>query len=94
MITEQAVWDIKVGREAEFETTIHSATQLIAQTPGFVSVDVLRCIENPSRFLLLVNWERLEDHTETFRNSPQYLEWRSALDGIYDAVAVQHFESI
>ena len=94
MITEQAVWDIKAGREEEFAGMIHEATQLIAQIQGFVSVDILRCIETPSRFLLLIKWERLEDHTETFRNSPQYQDWRAALDGIYDAVAVQHFESI
>ena len=76
MITEQAVLDVRPGREAEFEAAFATAKAIIAASPGFVSLRLLRCIETPSRYLLLVEWETLEDHTEGFRKSAGYEEWK------------------
>ena len=51
-------------------------------------------MERPSCFLLLVEWERLEDHTEGFRGSTAYEEWRAALHHFYDPFPiVEHFEA-
>jgi len=50
------------------------AKVLIAASPGFVSLRVERGVERPECFLLLVEWDRLEDHTEGFRGSAAYLE--------------------
>ena len=72
MITEHAVLDVVAGREDEFVAAMERAKGLIAASPGFVSLRVERCVEQPSRFLLLVEWERLEDHTEGFRGSAAY----------------------
>ena len=52
-------------------------------------------MERPSRFLLLVEWERLEDHTEGFRGSAAYEDWRAALHHFYDPFpVVEHFEAV
>jgi heme-degrading monooxygenase HmoA len=49
----------------------------------------------PSRYLLLVSWERLEDHTEGFRKSPEYEEWRRLLHHFYDPFpTVEHFSLV
>ena len=49
----------------------------------------------PSCFLLLVEWETLEDHTEGFRGSAAYEEWRAALHHFYDPFpVVEHFEAV
>jgi heme-degrading monooxygenase HmoA len=55
-----------------------------------------RCIEQPANFLLLlVEWETLEAHTEGFRNSEAYQEWRALLHHFYDPFpVVEHFESV
>jgi heme-degrading monooxygenase HmoA len=34
--------------------------------------------------MLLVRWDRLEDHTVGFRQSAQYQEWRALLHHFYD----------
>ena len=95
MITEHAVLDVVPGRELEFVGAMQRAKSLIAASPGFVSLRVERCLERPSRFLLLVEWECLEDHTEGFRQSPTYEEWRAALHHFYDPFpVVEHFEAI
>ena len=62
---------------------------------GFESMQLLRCIERPSRYLLLASWERLEDHTEGFRQSAGYEEWSRLLHHFYDPFpTVEHFSLV
>ena len=95
MITEHALLDVIAGREEEFVEAMERAKALITASPGFVSLRVERCVERPSCFLLLVEWERLEDHTEGFRGSPAYQEWWAALHDFYEPFpVVEHFEPV
>ncbi len=93
MITEHALLDVIPGREEEFVESMERAKAIVAASPGIVSLRVERCVERPSCFLLLVEWERLEDHTEGFRGSAGYRDWRAALHHFYDPFpVVEHFE--
>jgi heme-degrading monooxygenase HmoA len=95
MIREHAVLEVIPGREVEFVETMDRAKALIAASPGFLSLHVERCVEVPNRFLLLVEWDTLEDHTEGFRDSPAYEEWRALLHHFYDPFpVVEHFETV
>jgi heme-degrading monooxygenase HmoA len=92
MITEHAILEVRPGREHEFENAFSKAEPIIAGMPGFRSLTLSRCIETPSRFLLLVEWQRLEDHTEGFRESEGYGAWRRLLHHFYDPFpTVEHF---
>ncbi len=92
MILEAAILNVRSGQEAAFESAIRAAKPLIAATPGFVDIDVQRCLERPSNYLLLVRWETLEDHTVGFRQSERYQEWRKALHHFYDPFpVVEHY---
>ena len=92
VIMEQAVLEVQPGREAEFEAAFGVARSIISASPGFVSLRLLRGIESSSRYLLLVEWETLEDHTEGFRKSEGYEEWRALLHHFYDPFpTVEHF---
>jgi len=84
MVLEIAVLDVVSGQEAEFEKTFPKAAPILQSMKGYISHRLERCIETPSRFLLLVEWERIEDHTEGFRNSAEYQEWRALLHRFYD----------
>jgi len=92
MILESALLDVKPGQEAAFEAAMKEARPLIAATPGFRSIAVRRCLETPNRYLLLVEWEKLEDHTIGFRQSARYEQWRALLHHFYDPFPrVEHF---
>jgi heme-degrading monooxygenase HmoA len=95
VITEHALLPVIPGQEAAFIETMDRAKAIIASAPGFISLRVSRGIESPSSFLLLVEWETLEAHTEGFRNSDAYQEWRSLLHHFYDPFpVVEHFETV
>jgi heme-degrading monooxygenase HmoA len=95
VILEHALLPVKPGEEAAFEAAFARAKPIIAGMPGFQRLALSRCIERPSTYLLLVEWRCLEDHTEGFRNSPQYQQWRQLLHHFYDPFPiVEHFEQV
>ncbi len=92
MILEIAVLDVRPGQESAFEAAFEQAQGIISSMPGYLSHQLQRCIENNSRYLLLVRWETLEDHTEGFRGSAEYQEWRRLLHHFYDPFPeVEHY---
>lgn len=95
MILEVAILDVKPSLTAEFEATFKIASAIIAAMPGYSSHELQRCLETTNRYILLVRWETLEDHTIGFRQSLNYQEWRSLLHHFYDPFpTVEHYESI
>ena len=95
MIVEHALLPVKPGAEDAFVEAFETAKGIIASMRGFRRLTLSRCIERPSTFLLLVEWETLEHHTEGFRGSQEYLEWRGLLHGFYDPFpTVEHFEPV
>ncbi|MBI1181565.1 MAG: antibiotic biosynthesis monooxygenase [Alphaproteobacteria bacterium] len=78
--------------EAAFEAAMRQARPLIEASAGFAGMEVRRCIERPNLYLLLVHWESLEAHTEGFRGSERYQEWKALLHRFYDPFPlVEHF---
>jgi heme-degrading monooxygenase HmoA len=95
VITEHAVLDVVPGRAPEFEAAFTTAIPIIASSSGFKSLRLARCVEQPDRYLLLVEWDSLSDHTEGFRGSPGYEEWRRLLHRFYDPFpTVEHFRTV
>jgi heme-degrading monooxygenase HmoA len=95
MTLEHAVLDVIPGQESSFEQAFAEATPIISSMPGFRSLRLDRCVENRSRYLLLVGWERLEDHTEGFRGSAEYQQWRALLHHFYEPFpVVEHYEPL
>lgn len=95
MILEVAVLDVVPGRESEFQASFARAQHIISSMAGYISHNLRRCIEKPSRYILLVYWENLEDHTEGFRGSAEYGEWKSLLHHYYDPFpVVEHYVEV
>lgn len=92
MILEVAILDVKPGQEAEFETAFNEAQNILANMEGYISHQLQRCIETSSRYILLVNWKELENHTLGFRGSPEYQRWRELLHHFYEPFPeVEHY---
>ena len=92
MILEHAVLNIKKGQGAAFEAALAKAKHLIEATEGFQKMEVRPCVETKDRYVLLVWWSSVEAHTQGFRQSARFEEWRAALHGFYEQFpTVQHY---
>ncbi len=95
MVLEVAILNVRRGQERDFEAAFRDAQHLISAMPGYRSHQLQVCLEQTGRYLLLVNWERLEDHTVGFRGSQQYQQWRQLLHHFYEPFPdVEHYEVI
>ncbi len=95
MILEVAVLNVRAGTGAEFEASFAEAAHIIAASPGYISHEIRRCVEVDNRYVLLVRWQSLEDHTILFRGSSAYQRWKALLHHYYDPFpTVEHYELV
>jgi len=95
MVLELAILNVIRSREEEFEQAFREARAIIASMPGFRSLELQKCIEQPNRYALLVRWAKLEDHTIGFRQSPEYQRWKALLHHFYDPFpTVEHYARV
>lgn len=95
MILEVAILDVKPNQEIEFEAAFEKALDIISSMDGYVSHQLQKCIENKNRYILLINWKTLKDHTVGFRESNEYQKWKLLLHHFYDPFpVVEHYEGV
>ncbi|WP_119289155.1 antibiotic biosynthesis monooxygenase family protein [Azohydromonas sediminis] len=93
MILEVADIRIQPGRQAEFDAAIQRGlTEVIAKARGFRGFKVNKGVESPERYLLMIFWDTLEDHTVHFRGGPLFAQWRAIVGPFFAAPPqVEHF---
>jgi len=95
VILEVAILNVKPTQEKEFEAAFEKAQKIISSMNGYVSHQLQRCIEKNNQYILLVNWQKLEDHNVGFRKSKEYQEWCALLHHYYDPFPeVEHYQSV
>jgi heme-degrading monooxygenase HmoA len=95
LILEAVMLQVKQGMEEEYEEVFQEASKIISSMPGYITHELQRCMEEKGKYLLLVKWETLEDHTIGFRQSKEYQEWKNNLHHFYDPFpTVEHFENV
>jgi len=94
-VVEVARFDVKHGSEEDFVAAYRAVRHELVTTPGCRSARMTRGIESPSSFVLLVEWDTLEAHLETFRGSERFTRWRAALGPYFaGAPVVEHVVEI
>jgi len=95
MILEVANLNVIQGKTAEFESNFKIAAKIISTMKGYRGHELQKCIEAADKYVLLVSWDSLEDHTVGFRQSEEYEEWKKLLHHFYDPFpTVEHFELV
>lgn len=94
MILEIADFRIAPGQQAAFEAAVaRGVAEAISTAKGFNGYKLNRCIETPERFVLMIDWDTLEDHTVGFRESPAFTAWRAIVGPFFAAPpVVEHFQ--
>ena len=93
MILEVADIRIPAGKQTEFDEAIQrGVTTVISKAQGFRGFKVNKGVESPERYLLMIYWETLEDHTVVFRQGPLFPEWRAIVGPFFaQPPVVEHF---
>ena len=96
MILELADFRIHPGKNAEFDAAIRRGVEtVIAHAQGFRGYEVVKGIESPERYLLMIRWETLENHTVDFRQGPLFAQWRAIVGPFFASPPnVEHFDLV
>ena len=94
MILEVADIRVVPGQQTAFEEAIRRGlASVVPQANGFRGWKLNHGIESPDRYLLMIFWDTLEDHTVGFRQGPLFAQWRGIVGPFFAAPpAVEHFE--
>lgn len=93
MILEVADIRIHPGQQAAFDEALRRGVEtVIAQARGFRGYQVHKGVESPERYLLMIRWDTLENHTVDFRQSQDFVRWRAIVGPFFAAPPqVEHF---
>jgi heme-degrading monooxygenase HmoA len=94
MILEIADIRITPGKQAEFDAAILRGLEtVVSRATGFRGWKVNKGIESPERYVLMIFWETLENHTVDFRQGPLFAEWRAIVGPFFaQPPQVEHFD--
>ena len=93
MILEIADIRIQPGQQAAFDQAIlRGVKTVISQAKGFRGWKVNKGVESPERYVLMIFWDTLEDHTVAFRGGPLFAQWRAIVGPFFaQPPQVEHF---
>ena len=95
MILELVQWTVKPNQRRDFESAFEQAQHILSNASGYRTHSFQKCLENPDKYILLVQWETLEDHTVGFRDSESYQKYRALLKPHYEAGAtMEHYVTV
>ena len=95
MVLEIARFSIIPGREGDFAVAYAQGRELLLATPGCRTIRMTRGIESPSAFVLMVEWDSLDDHEVGFRQSERFPAWRALIGPFFaDPPVVEHYADI
>jgi heme-degrading monooxygenase HmoA len=92
MLLERAEMLIKTGLEKEFaDAMTKRGIPLLASVPGVNSVKMGQGVENPDKFMLLVEWATMEEHI-AFSKSTSLAEFLTVIRPYSRGGSMEHFE--
>ncbi|MEW6688085.1 MAG: antibiotic biosynthesis monooxygenase family protein [Pseudomonadota bacterium] len=93
MVLELADIRIQPGRQPEFDAAIVKGVEtVISKAKGFRGYKVNKGIESPERYVLMIFWDTVENHTVDFRQSPAFQQWRAIVGPFFASPpAVEHY---
>ncbi len=96
MLLEHADIHIDPVHATAFEEAItRGASTVIAHAKGFRGYKVNRSVESAGRYILMIYWDTLADHTVGFRGSPAFAEWRAIVGPFFaKPPVVEHLELV
>jgi quinol monooxygenase YgiN len=93
MIIEYVRYTIAEDQRDLFEGSYGRASEALAASPHCLSYELARCTEDPSQYVLRIEWDSLDGHLEGFRRSPEFRAFFAAVRPfVSDIAEMRHYE--
>jgi quinol monooxygenase YgiN len=93
MIVEYIRYSVKKDDSEKFKLAYANAGEVLKASANCLGFEVSRCTEDPTFFVVRINWDSLEGHTHSFRSSPEFSKFFSDVRPFYDAIQeMRHYE--
>ena len=94
MILERVELQIKAGQTQSFEQAMRQGGQLLLTATGCQGVSLSKGVENPSRYLLILEWESIDHHT-AFTKTVPFCQFREIAGPFFaERPAMEHFAPV
>jgi len=94
VVIERVEFAVFAGREDEFEETMRGGIALLKGADGCGSVTLARGVEEPARYLLMLQWRSIEDHM-AFTRTGEFVRFRQMAAPFFaDAPSRLHFAPV
>jgi quinol monooxygenase YgiN len=96
MVIEIAELSIRPGTQAEFEAALERGlSTVVALAEGMLGYTVMRCVEDPDRYVMQIRWESVEAHMVGYREGPLSPQFRALCRPFFTRPAsMRHFAVI
>jgi heme-degrading monooxygenase HmoA len=92
MLLERSEIQVKAGLEEEFATVMADrGLPLLTSVPGVKWAKIGRGVENPGKFIFLVEWDALDSHA-AFNKSAVHPEFLSLFAPYAEGGVMEHFQ--
>jgi quinol monooxygenase YgiN len=93
LIVEYIRYAIADGQGASFETAYAEAQEALRASPHCLGWELSRCVEEPTRYQLRIEWDSAEGHLQGFRQSPEFRRFFAAVRPYVDQIEeMRHYE--
>ena len=92
MIVEYIRYTIPDEHQAGFIADYTAAREPLLRSPYALSFDLSQCTEDPSRFIIRIEWTSADDHMVRFRGSPEFCEFFQHIRPYIDRIdEIRHY---
>jgi quinol monooxygenase YgiN len=93
MIVEYVRYTIPAERRDAFEAGYGVAAPALDASPHCLSYELTRCAEDPTQYVLRIEWDSAEGHMQGFRRSPEFRTFFAAVRPfVGDIAEMRHYE--
>ena len=94
MVTEYIRYLIPEGQTDAFVAAYAEAQHPLAASPHCLGYTLQRCVEEPGRFVLRIEWDSLDGHMKGFRGSEHFRAFLAHIRPFIPSIEeMQHYES-
>ncbi len=95
MIVEYVQYTIAPEPHGAFEAAYGAAQSALRASPHCLRYEVTRCVEDPTAYVVRIEWDSQEGHLQGFRSSPEFRTFFAAVRPFVGNIEeMRHYEVV